>query len=82
MNTDETQIQTGTKDDSLRSVAQQRIGAAFEVHNVPGYGFPERVCHKAMQVGLESRGIRVELEPKIKVINLGRERVGYKRMVF
>jgi hypothetical protein len=34
MNTDETQILTGTKDFSLQPVTQQLIGAAFEVHNI------------------------------------------------
>lgn len=67
MNTDGTQILTGTKDYSLQPVTQEIIGAAFEVHNVLGYGFLERVYQRAMQVELEARGIEVELEPKIKV---------------
>lgn len=67
MNTDETQIQTGAKDYSLQSVTQQLIGAAFEVHNVLGYGFLGRVYQKALQVELTSRGVKVELEPQIKV---------------
>ena len=51
MNTDETQILPGTKDYSLQPVTQQIIGAAFEVHNIPGYltNFGrERVEHKRM----------------------------------
>jgi GxxExxY protein len=67
MNTDETQILTGTKDYSLQPVTQQIIGAAFEVHNILGYGFLERVYQRAMQVELQSRGVKVELEPKIHV---------------
>ena len=67
MDTDETQIKTADKDFSLRPVTEQLIGAAFEVHNILGYGFLERVYQKAMQVELESRGVKVELEPKIKV---------------
>ncbi|MBI5774893.1 MAG: GxxExxY protein [Verrucomicrobia bacterium] len=67
MDTDETQIQKGAKDFSLQPVTQQLIGAAFEVHNVLGYGFLERVYQRAMQVELEARGVKVELEPKIKV---------------
>jgi GxxExxY protein len=67
MNTDETQIQTGAKDYSLQSVTQQLIGAAFEVHNVLGYGFLERVYQKALQVELTARNVKVELEPQIKV---------------
>ena len=67
MNTDETQILTDAKDYSLQSVTRQIIGAAFEVHNILGYGFLERVYQRAMQVELEARGVGVELEPKIKV---------------
>ena len=37
------------------------------MHNVLGYGFLERVYQHAMQVELESRGVKAELEPKIKV---------------
>ena len=67
MNTDETQIQDCSKDYSLQSVTQELIGAAFEVHNVLGYGFLERVYQKALQVELQARGVKTELEPKIKV---------------
>ena len=133
MITDETQIEE-SKDYSLRPTTEHIIGAAFEVHNVLGYGFLERVYQRAMQVELQLRGVKVELEPLIKVqfkgvivgdyaadllvadkiivelksdavyqlvheaqllnelrgtgirlgylINFGRERVDYKRMVF
>jgi GxxExxY protein len=66
MYTDETQIEPA-RDFTLRPVTEQLIGAAFEVHNVLGYGFLERVYQKAMQIELQSRGIKVELEPQIKV---------------
>lgn len=67
MNTDETQIQIGERDYSLQSLTQQLIGAAFEVHNVLGYGFLERVYQKALQVELQNRGLKSELEPKLKI---------------
>lgn len=67
MNADETQMRNSTKDYSLEPITREIIGAAFEVHNVLGYGFVERVYQKAMQVELELRGVKVELEPKIKV---------------
>ena len=67
MNTDETQIKTGGKNYSLQPVTQQLIGAAYEVHNILGFGFLERVYQRAMQVELQPRDIRVELEPKIQV---------------
>jgi len=67
MNTDETQILTGTKDFSLQPLTQQIIGAAFEVHNVLGFGFLEKVYQRAMQVELQLRGVKTELEPKLQV---------------
>jgi GxxExxY protein len=66
MNTYETQIKAAN-DYSLQPVTEQLIGAAFEVHNVLGYGFLERVYQRAMQVELQLRGIKAELEPLIKV---------------
>ena len=60
------QIETAN-DFSLKPVTEQLIGAAFEVHNILGYGFLERVYQKAMQVELLARGIEVDLEPQIKV---------------
>jgi GxxExxY protein len=67
MDTDETQIRTGEKDFSLQPLTQQLIGAAFEVHNLLGFGFLEKVYQRAMQVELQLRGVKVELEPKIQV---------------
>jgi len=67
MNTDQTQILIGAKDFSLQPITQQTIGAAFEVHNVLGFGFLEKVYQRAMQVELQLRGIKVELEPKLQV---------------
>jgi GxxExxY protein len=43
------------------------IGAAFEVYNQLGYGFLERVYHRALQVELLRRGFRAELEKRITV---------------
>ena len=63
MDTDETQIKAEGKDFSLQPVTQQLIGAAFEVHNVLGFG----VYQRAMQAELQHRGVKVELEPKIQV---------------
>jgi len=72
MHTDETQmLLKETKDYFLRPVSEQIIGAAFEVHNVLGYGFLERVYQRAMQVELQRRGIKAELEPAVKVLFKG-----------
>jgi GxxExxY protein len=66
MNTDETQIKTA-KDYSLQPITEQLIGAAFEVHNVLGCGFLERVYQRALQVELQLRGVKAELEPLVNV---------------
>lgn len=55
------------KDYSLEPVTRELIGAAFEVHKVLGYGFLERVYQRAMQVELNLRKVKVELEPKLQV---------------
>jgi GxxExxY protein len=60
-------MKTGEKDFSLQPVTQMLIGAAFEVHNVLGFGFLEKVYQRAMPVELQARGVKVELEPKIQV---------------
>src|SRR5260370_37511000 len=67
MSTDEKQIKIGEKDFSLQPVTQNLIGSAFEVHNILGFGFLEKVYQRAMQVELQSHGVEVELEPKIQV---------------
>ena len=55
------------KDYSLEPITRELIGAAFEVHNVLGYGFLERVYQRAMQVELTLRKMKVELELKLQV---------------
>jgi GxxExxY protein len=52
-------------------ITEQIVGAAFEVHSVLGYGFLERVYQRAMQVELRLRGVKAELESKIKVMFKG-----------
>ena len=43
------------------------IGSAFEVHNVLGYGFLEKVYQRAMQAELIRRNHQCETEKMIKV---------------
>jgi len=50
-----------------KGITEAIIGAAFEVHAQLGYGFLERVYHRALQVELLRRGFRVELEKRITV---------------
>jgi GxxExxY protein len=51
----------------LGEITEQIIGAAFEVYSILGYGFLERVYQRAMQVELGARGLKAEIEDKIKV---------------
>ena len=67
MDTNETQMTDCGRDFSLEPVTRQLIGAAFEVHNILGYGFLERVYQRAMHVELQARGLKVEIEPKITI---------------
>lgn len=50
-----------------KEITEAIIGAAFEVYNCLGYGFLERVYHRALQVELLRRGLRAELEKRITV---------------
>ncbi len=50
-----------------QEITRKIIGAAFEVHNQLGYGFLERVYHRAMQAELLQQGVRAELEKRITV---------------
>jgi len=48
-------------------ITEAIIGSSFEVHNILGYGFLERVYQKALQVELLRRGHTAEIEHAIKV---------------
>ena len=50
-----------------QEITEQIIGSAFEVYNVLGYGFLERVYQRAMQVELNRRGFEAEIEAEIFV---------------
>jgi GxxExxY protein len=50
-----------------REITEAVLGAAFEVYNNLGYGFLERVYHRALQVELLKRSVRTELEKRIIV---------------
>ncbi len=63
MNTDETRIGGLLHEETTSRI----IGSAFEVHNLLGYGFLEKVYQRALQVELIKRGRRAEMEVAIKV---------------
>ncbi len=48
-------------------LTKEVIGSAFEVYNVLGWGFLEKVYQRAMQVELLQRKITAEIEHKITV---------------
>lgn len=48
-------------------ITEAIIGSAFEVYNILGYGFLEKVYQRSMQVELLRRGYSAELESAIKV---------------
>jgi len=49
------------------TITKEIIGAAFEVYNVLGYGFLEKVYQRAMQTELLRREVKCEIEHKITV---------------
>jgi len=50
-----------------KELSYQIMGAAFEVHNILGYGFLEKVYERALVKELLLRGIPVETQKEIKV---------------
>ena len=64
MSTNQTRVEPLAQSETTSRV----IGAAFEVHNVLGYGFLEKVYQRAMQVELNRRGSTAETESPIKVL--------------
>ena len=57
----------------LKETSFQIIAAAFEVHNVLGFGFLENVYQKALVQELRTRGLEVEEQKAIKVSYKGVE---------
>jgi GxxExxY protein len=43
------------------------VGAAFEVHNILGYGFLEKVYENALLVEMAKRGVKAEAQKAHKV---------------
>jgi len=51
----------------FKDITELIIGAAFEVHNVLGYGFLEKVYQRALEVELIKRGLSPQIEYRIQV---------------
>ena len=54
-----------------KEITEKIIGAAFEVHSILGYGFLESVYQRAMQVELQLKGMKADIESKIRVAYKG-----------
>lgn len=63
MDTDETRMGRLENEETTSRI----IGSAFEVHNVLGYGFLEKVYQRALQVELIKRGSHAEMEAPLRV---------------
>jgi len=61
------EVNVKTKEFKHEEVTKAIIGAAFEVHNVLGYGFLEKVYQRALQSELLHNGHEAELEPALEV---------------
>ena len=58
---------TDRKKLEFEEITKAIIGSAFEVYNILGFGFLEKVYQRAMQVELLHRGYKAALEESIKV---------------
>jgi len=56
-------------------LTEELIGVFYHVYNQLGYGFPEKVYHRAMLLSLKKEGWKVESEKRISVFFEG-ENVG------
>ena len=51
-----------------KEVTEQILNAAFEVHNILGCGFLEKVYENSLVYELKQRGLKVETQKEIKVV--------------
>ena len=49
------------------------MGAAFEVHNVQGYGMAEEIYQECLEIELEMRGIPFKAKQELRCFYKGRE---------
>src|SRR3972149_4712713 len=67
MVSDETEPQINADERRLNALSEQIIGAAFEVSNVLGAGFLEKVYENALNVELNLRGLKAFQQAPLKV---------------
>jgi GxxExxY protein len=51
-----------------KEITEQILNAAFEVHNILGCGFLEKVYENALIYELRQRGLKVETQKEIEVV--------------
>jgi GxxExxY protein len=59
--------QINADESQLNELSEKIIGAAFEVSNILGVGFLEKVFENALKVELELRGLQVQQQAPLKV---------------
>jgi GxxExxY protein len=57
-----------TDEEKLNGITEAIIGFAFEVHNIPGPGFAERVYENALAHELRKAGFFVEQQVPVSVV--------------
>ena len=57
----------------LNEITETIIGASFEVYNVLGYGFVEKVYERALAIELELRGVKFKTQHQLGVEYKGRK---------
>ncbi len=61
------ELQINANEDRLNELSEKIIGAAFEVSNILGAGFLEKVYENAMNVELQLRGLKTFQQAPLKV---------------
>ena len=61
------ELQVNVNEDRLNEISEKIIGAAFEVSNVLGVGFLEKVYENALNVELKLRGIKTFQQAPLNV---------------
>ena len=56
-----------TNENKLNELSEKIIGAAFEVSNILGVGFLEKVYENALNIELELRGVQAQQQAPLKV---------------
>ena len=61
------------KTEIYKEEGYELMGAAFEVHNVQGYGMAEEIYQECLEIELEMRGIPFKAKQELRCFYKGRE---------